>query len=88
VRQMGSAVIAVVILLGSAAVSERLVPTVRSQEPARVSMIVADTVSTIPLRRAAATELPPRIPEQLVMLLVGGMLIGLGGAVRTRRPER
>jgi hypothetical protein len=51
-------------------------------------MIVADSVSTIPLRTTAVAELRPRVPEQLVMLVVGGMLIGLGGAVRTRRPDR
>jgi hypothetical protein len=88
VRQLGSAVIAIVIMLASATFSEHLVPTVRSQEPARVSMIVADSVSTIPLRTTAVAELRPRVPEQLVMLVVGGMLIGLGGAVRTRRPDR
>jgi hypothetical protein len=88
VRQLGGAIIAVVIMLASAAFSEQLVPTVRSQQPARVPLIVADTVSAMPMRGSTAAELPPRVPEQLVMLVTGGMLMGLGGAFRTRRPDR
>ena len=87
VRQLGSAVVAVTIMLASAAFSEQLVPAVKSQEPVRMPLIVADTVPVMPLVPETA-ELPPRVPEQLVMLVVGSALIGLGGASRPRRPRR
>lgn len=88
-RQLGSACVAVVILLASAALSERLIPAVESQEPARMPMVAADTVPVLPPEVAAAEDWPPpRVPEQLVMLIAGVVLIGLGGALRTQRHDR
>jgi hypothetical protein len=76
-------------MLASAAFSEDLVPSVATQAPTgRVPLIVADTVTRTPLRAPVVTELPPRVPEQLVMLVVGGVLIRLGGAGRSRRSDR
>src|SRR5262245_57666192 len=77
VRQLGSAVLALVIMLASAKFSEQLVPTVRSQEPARVPSIVAKSMSVTPIPKKV--DAPPRAPEQLVMVAVGGILMGLGG---------
>jgi hypothetical protein len=91
VRQLGSALVAVVIMLASAALSERFIPAVASQEPApalaRAPMLAAKTVGSIAVmhERPPAAEVPPRVPEQLVMLVAGAVLIGLGGALRPRR---
>jgi hypothetical protein len=35
-----------------------------------------------------AGDQPPRIPEQIVMLIAGVVLMGLGGALRTPRRDR
>lgn len=80
---------AVVILLVSAALSERMVPAVQSQEPARLPMVAADTVAVVYREAPTAVEWPaPRGPEQLVMLIAGVVLIGLGGTLRARRHDR
>jgi hypothetical protein len=89
VRQLGSAIVALVMMLACAALSERIIPAAASQEPPHVPMIVAST-TTIPAPEPAPEKQdePPRVPEQLVMLLAGFVLIGLGGALRAPRHDR
>lgn len=97
-RQLGSALVALVIMLASAALSERFIPAVASQEArdvmlargpvAKESTLIRMDTGVVPVERSAPRELPPRIPEQLVMLLAGVVLMGLGGAIRTPRPDR
>jgi len=98
VRQLGSAVLAVVIMLACAALSEEFIPAVASHEPSQPLVShAAVTEGTVVAANAATVrvvetrnrrELPPRIPEQVVMLIAGVVLIGLGGALRTPRRER
>jgi hypothetical protein len=89
VKELGRFVIAVALMLASASFSEELVQPVATQVTSgRVPVIVADTMTRMPMGAPVARELPPRVPEQLVMLVVGGVLIRLGGAGRTRRPDR
>jgi hypothetical protein len=97
VRQLGSAILAVIIMLACAALSEQFIPAVASQEPEAMAItrtVVADPVvaahaAGVPLlHHPAERALRPQIPEQLVMLLAGVFLMGLGGALRTPRCER
>ena len=97
VRQLGSAILAVIIMLASAALSERVIPAVASHT-AEATAITRTVVGDAPMVAAKAAvplmpspsehDLRPRLPEQLVMLLAGVVLMGLGGAVRTPRCER
>lgn len=97
VRQLGSAILAVIIMLACAALSEQLIPAVASHEPevmaaARTAVadgpvVAAHAARVALLHHPAERALPPQIPEQLVMLLAGVVLMGLGGAIRTPRCE-
>jgi hypothetical protein len=98
VRQLGSALLAVVIMLACAALSEEFIPAVASLEPSQPLVshaavaegtVVAANATTLRLVKDRTTPgLPPRIPEQIVMLIAGVVLMGLGGALRTPRRER
>jgi hypothetical protein len=87
-----------IIMLACAALSERFIPAVASQAPEAATItraviadgpVVAANAATMPLLPEPAERGPrPRLPEQLVMLLAGVVLMGLGGAVRTPRCER
>lgn len=95
VRQLGSAVLALVVMLAFAAISDRFVPAVASEETPRVHAARSSGVggSVIASRAAEVRtiDLPesrtvaPRPPEQLVLLVAGLVLMGLGGALRTQR---
>jgi hypothetical protein len=99
VRQLGSALLAVVIMLACAALSEEFIPAVASLEPSQPLVshaavaegtVVAASATTLRLVKDRGTRdlPPPRIPEQIVMLIAGLVLMGLGGALRTPRSER
>jgi hypothetical protein len=98
VRQLGSAVLAVVIMLACAALSEEFIPAVASHEPSQPLVshaavaegtVVAANAATVRLvENPGPRESPPRIPEQIVMLIAGVVLIGLGSALRRPRRER
>jgi len=94
VRQLGSAVLALVVMLAFAAISERFVPAVASEETPRVHAARSGVGGSVIASRAAEVrtiDLPesrsvaPRPPEQLVLLVAGLVLMGLGGALRTQR---
>lgn len=90
------AVVVLVVMLTCAALSERIVPGVATQEAGtHTPMMAADTTvvkTTLVEDEEAAVETPreltPRVPEYLVMLLVGSVLLGLGGAFRPSRRDR
>jgi hypothetical protein len=94
VRQLGSAVLALMVMLAFAAISERFVPAVASEETPRISAAHSGAAGSVLASRAAEVrtiDLPetrsvaPRPPEQLVLLVAGLVLMGLGGALRTQR---
>jgi hypothetical protein len=95
---MGSAILAVSIMLACAALSEQVIPAVASQEPESTT-IARNVVGDGPVNAANGAAVPllqhpverdlrPQLPEQAVMLLAGVVLMGLGGALRTPRCER
>jgi hypothetical protein len=98
VRQLGSALLAVVIMLACAALSEEFIPAVASHEPLQTlasraavgdgTVVVANAATLRLVESRGAGDLPPRIPEQIVMLIAGVVLMGLGGALRTPRRDR
>ena len=93
-RQLGSAVLALVVMLAFAAISEQIVPAVASEETPRVgaphsgvggSVIASRAAEVTTIDISESRTLAPRAPEQLVLLVAGLVLMGLGGALRTQR---
>ena len=97
-RQLGSALLAVVIMLACAALSEQFIPAVASHEASHPlaghvavtegAVVVANAATVKWVKEPSDRDLPPRIPEQSVMLVAGVVLMGLGSALRTARRER
>jgi hypothetical protein len=98
VRQLSSAVAALVIMLAAAALSERVVPAVASEEAPEGRLVrggvIANATSVVPVvsravrRDEPASSLPQRLPEPLVMLVAGGVVMGLGRRLRAPRHDR
>ena len=85
-------------MLACAAFSEQFMPAVSSEEAPELHIaravvpegaVVASRAQAAPrLDPQDSGELRPHLPEQLVMLVAGSVLMGLGGALRATRPER
>lgn len=95
-RQLGSAILALVVMLVCAAISDRFVPAVASGETALASsasssggnrVVTSRAVEVTRLGTVESRNLPPPVPEPFVLLVAGVVLMGLGGALRTRRRE-
>lgn len=95
VRQLGSALLALALMLACAAISDRVVPAVASEETpllhaarsgvGRSRVIAARAAEVRTIEVPASRSLEPRAPDQLVLLVAGLALMGLGGALRTQR---
>jgi hypothetical protein len=78
-------------MLACAAISDRFVPAVASEETPRIhaaysgGRVIASRAAEVRTVDAVDTgSLAPRPPEQLVLLVAGLVLMGLGGALRTQ----
>ena len=84
-------------MLACAALSEQLIPAVASHEPLHPlvrqaavtegAVVAAHAATVMPVKASSSREVAPRIPEQIVMLVAGVVLMGLGSALRTARRD-
>lgn len=94
-RQLGSAILALAVMLACAAISERFDPAVASEETPLLhaaqtgaggsGVVVARAAEVRTMEVSRSRSLAPRYPEQLVLLVAGLALMGLGSALRTQR---